>query len=85
MHPILADFLRTELRDGARLGERLLADIDDIRTGRRETGGMTGNLYTVSLTAGGALIENLFDETQRLELDLGTLSDAVRARRSGSS
>lgn len=85
MHPILADFLRTELRDGARRGEQLLADIDDIRTGRRETGGMTGNLYTVSLTAGGALIENLFDETQRLELDLGTLSDAVRARRSGSS
>lgn len=81
--PILADFLRTELRDNARRQAKLLALIDDVRAGRRETAGMTGNLYTLTLTPGGAAIENLFNETQSLRLDLETLAAAVRTRQSG--
>lgn len=77
--PILADFLRTELRNSARRHGDLLALIDDVRSGRRESAEMTGNLYGLSLTSSGAVIENLCDDTQSLRLDLQTLADAVGA------
>lgn len=76
-HDLLADFLESDVQGSAAYGYELLTVVEALRKGRLEEWSRSGNAYTVTLTAEGALIEPDHEDTPPHEVSLAELRDAI--------
>lgn len=74
----VAGFLESDLQGSAVSAREVLRAVDDVQAGRRESWERTGNAHTLTLSPGGAVLQDEMDEdAEPVSVSLPEIREAV--------